>query len=72
MWINADIMGWRKYIEVPIDTKFKGFCFIGILPPINVLVNPKDIVKEDFGGMKIMLHEAGYDSTGVPIYKYNP
>ena len=72
MWIIADINGWRKYIEVPIDTKFKGFCFIAIEPPIEILVKSKDIVKEDFGGMKIMLHEAGYDSTGVPIYKYNP
>ncbi len=72
MGINADICGWRKYIEAPLDTKYKGHCFIVIQPPIDILVKPTDIVKDDFGVMKIMLHEAGYDSIGVPIYKYNP
>lgn len=73
MWIIANINGWRKYIEVPIDTKFKGFCFIVLQSPINMLVKPKkDIVKEDFGVMKVMLCHAGYSDDGVPIYKYNP
>lgn len=72
MWINADIMGWRKYVEVPIDTKFKGFCYIVLQPPIDILVNPKDIVKDDFGVMKVMLRHAGHNERGIDIYKYDP
>jgi len=72
MWINADIMGWRKYVEVPIDTKFKGFCYIVLQPPIDILVNPKDIVKDDFGVMKVMLCHAGHNERGIDIYKYDP
>ena len=72
MWINADIMGWRKYVEVPIDTKFKGFCYIVLQPPIDILVNPKDIVEDDFGVMKVMLRHVGHNERGIDIYKYNP
>lgn len=72
MWIIADINGWRKYIEVPIDTKFKGFCFIAIEPPIEIPVKLKDIVADDFDVVKVMLRHAGYDKQGIPIYKYNP
>jgi len=72
MWIIADINGWRKYIEVPIDTKFKGFCFIAIEPPIEILVKSKDIVEDDFDVVKVMLRHVGHNERGIDIYKYNP
>jgi len=72
MWIIADINGWRKVMQVPPDTEPKGFCFIKIEPPIEVLVKSKDIVEDDFDVVKVMLRHAGYDKQGIPIYKYNP
>jgi hypothetical protein len=71
MWIIADINGWRKYIKVPIDTQWKGFCYIVLEPPLDTLVKPKDIVNDDFGAIKVMLRHVGYDEKGIEIYKYN-
>lgn len=72
MWALADINGWKKYIEVPIDTEYRGFCYAVLERPIDMLISPNDIITDDLGVMKVMLRSSGYNKQGTPIYKYDP
>jgi hypothetical protein len=54
MKIIANINGWKKEIEAPPSAFYKGYFFIVIFPPLEVVVRKSDMVTQG-NTTKVML-----------------
>lgn len=67
MKVIAEIDGWRKLIDIAPEIIERGFFYIPIRRPINILTDRNHIVKNDSGETKVKLTK-----TEGNIFKYIP